>query len=130
MPMLHPRIPAGEFELSALLAYEPPARWRPEPGERVQGELIKNEERKSFGRPAPTLFILVPPTTDDPHLERYMTVRASGVMLRGALDELKPRPGEEIALKYEGMRSTADGQREYAYYRMAVRRSGRWAVTG
>lgn len=130
MPMLHPHIPAGEFDLPTLLAYEPPTRWRPEPGEKVQGELVKIEERRSFGRSAPTLFILVPPATGDPHDERYVTVRASGVVLRGGLDELRPEPGEQVALKYEGMRKTADGQREYAYHRLGVRRGGRWAVTG
>ena len=127
--MLHPRIHPGGFDLRTLLEYEPPTRWRPEAGERVQGELVKAEERRAFGRSAPTLFILVPPATGDPHDERYVTVRASGVVLRGGLDDLRPRPGEQIALKYEGMRSTADGQREYAYYRMAVRRGQRWTVT-
>jgi hypothetical protein len=52
-------------------------------------------------------------------------VRASGVVLRGAVSELEPGPGEEVAFKYEGMRSTSGGDREYALYRMAVKR-GRW----
>jgi hypothetical protein len=128
LPQLHPRIPADRFELVELLAYEPPTRWRPEVGESFKGTLIKQEDRKSFGREAPTLFVLVPPATNDPHAERYVTVRASGVVLRGALEELRPQPGEEIALKYEGMKPTADGQREYHLYRMAVRRDGRWVV--
>lgn len=128
MPLLHPRVPAGRFELSELLAYEPPTMWRPEPGERVQGHLVKQEQRTAFGRSAPTLFVLVPPRTENPHEDRYVVIRASGVVLRGALDAIRPQPGEEIALQYEGVKSTADGVREYAAYRMAVRRGGRWAV--
>lgn len=128
MPLLHPSIPPDRFELSDLLAYEPPTRWRPDPGERVQGRLVKLEERTSFGRAAPTLFVLVPPNSGDEHEHRYVVVRASGVVLRGALDDLKPRADEEVALLYEGMKPTADGTREYAMYRMAVRRGGRWAV--
>ena len=128
MPQLHPHIPAGRFDLSELLSYEPPTRWRPETGDKVIGRLVKQEERRSFGRSAPTLFILVPPVTEDEHQDRYVTVRASGVVLRGGLDQLKPQPHEDIALKYEGMRKTADGTREYAYYRMAVKRGGRWVV--
>jgi len=129
MPQLHPSIPAGRFELTELLSYEPPTRWRPEPGDKVIGRLVKNEERRSFGRSAPTLFILVPPATGDPHDERYVTVRASGVVMRSALDQLKPGAGEQVAIKYEGRRPTADGQREYAYYRFAVRRKDVWVIT-
>lgn len=128
MPLLHPHIPAGSFELGELLEFEPPTRWRPEPGERVQGTLVKIDERSSFGKPAPTMFVLVPPNAEDIHEHRYVVVRASGVVLRGAVDELKPTPGEEIALKYEGKRKTSDGTREYAHHRMAVRRNGRWEV--
>jgi len=128
MPQLHPHIPAGSFDLAALLEYEPPTRWRPEVGDKVIGQLVKLEDRVSFGRSAPTLFVLVPPVPDSPHDELYITVRASGVVLRGGLEALDPRPGEDIALKYEGMRLTADGAREYAYYRVAVRRGGRWVI--
>lgn len=126
MPLLHPYVPAGRFELAELLDYEPPQRWHPEPEERLQGTLIKIDERRSFGRSAPTLFVLVPPADVDEHEHRYVVVRASGVVLRGAVETLRPQPGEELAFKYEGMRPTSDGAREYAMYRMAVRRDGRW----
>lgn len=129
MPLLHPHVPAGRpFELADLLEFEPPTRWHPEPGERVQGTLVKADERTSFGRSAPTMFVLVPPTADDVHDHRYVVVRASGVVLRGAVEQLRPQPGDEVAFKYEGKRKTADGSREYAYHQMAVRRGGRWAV--
>jgi hypothetical protein len=128
MPQLHPNIPAGRFELVELLAYEPPCRWRPEVGEKIIGQLVKQVDRRSFGREAPTLFVLVPPGTGDEHDDRYVVVRASGVVLRGALDQLKPQPWEWVAFKYEGLRPTADGTREYAYYRMGVKRDGRWVV--
>lgn len=128
LPRLHPNIPAGRFDLAELLSYEPPTRWRPEPGDRVQGQLVKIEDRRSFGRSAPTLFVLVPPTTGDEHDDRYMVIRASGVVLRSAIDQLRPLPDEEVAVRYEGMRTTADGTRTYAYHRMAVRRNGRWMV--
>lgn len=128
MPLLHPHIPAGRFDLGELLEFEPPTRWHPEPGERLQGRLVKADERASFGRTAPTLFVLVPPSAEDVRDHRYVVVRASGVVLRGAVDTLRPQPDEEVAFKYEGKRKTADGAREYAYHQMAVRRGGRWAM--
>lgn len=128
MPLLHPHIPAGRFDLGELLQFEPPTRWHPEPGERVQGTLVKSDERSSFGKSAPTLFVLVPPNAEDIHEHRYVVVRASGVVLRGAVDQLRPAPGDEVAFKYEGKRKTADGTREYAHHRAAVRRDGRWVV--
>src|SRR5690606_33535315 len=126
MPLLHPYVPAGRFELSELLEYEPPVRWRPEEGEQIQGTLIKIEERSAFGRSAPTMFILIPPEDVDEHEHRYVTVRASGIVLKGAVHEREPGPGEEIAVKYEGQKTTTDGSREYAMHRLAVKRRGRW----
>lgn len=128
MPLLHPHVPAGRFDLDELLGFEPPTRWHPEPGDRVQGTLVKADERTSFGKSAPTLFVLVPPNAEDVHEHRYVVVRASGVVLKGAVEELRPAAGEQVAFKYEGKRKTADGSREYAYHRMAVRRGGTWAV--
>jgi len=118
-PRLHPLIPPGPFDLAMLLEYEPPTRWRPEPEEKVVGELVRIAEKTSFGRAAPTLYLLVD--------ERYVTVRASGVVLRGALDELKPKTGDRVAVKFEGMRTSAAGH-QYALHRMAVKRAGRWVV--
>lgn len=119
-PQLHPLVPPEPFDLQALLAHEPPTRWRPEPGEKVIGELVRVAEKTSWGRAAPTLYLLVGD-------ERYVTVRASGVVLRGALDELKPHTGELLAVKFEGFRESAAGHR-YALHRMAVKRAGRWVV--
>jgi hypothetical protein len=126
LPLLHPSIPPGLFDLNQLLEYEPPVRWRPEPGERIQGVLHKVDVRRSFGQAAPTLFVMVPPHYEDEHQWRYLVVRASGVVLRGAVKALNPKVGEEVAALYTGMRETADGAREYAHYQFAVRRDGRW----
>jgi hypothetical protein len=125
MPQLHPLIPAGPFDLVTLLAHEPPVRWRPEPGERVTGELVRLVDKTSFGQSAPTLYLLVEGPDDGP--VRYITVRASGVVLRNMTKELKPRTGEQVALKFEGLRASAAGH-TYALYRMAVRRGGSWVV--
>jgi hypothetical protein len=122
-PQLHPLIPAGEFDLTTLLEYEPPTRWRPEPGEKVVGELDRIVEKTSFGHAAPTIYLLVP--AEDGAEVRYLTVRASGVVLRGAVGELNPAPGERIAIKFEGMRESGEG-RKYAMYRMAVKRASGW----
>lgn len=95
-------------------------RWRPASGDRVTGELVRIADKTSFGNAAPTLYLLV----DD---GRYVTVRASGVVLRGALETAKPKPGEQIAIKFEGMKTSAAG-RDYAMYRFAVRRDASWWV--
>lgn len=121
MPQLHPLIPPGPLDLASLLRHEPPTRWRPEPGEVVAGTLTKLEDKISFGRTAPTLYLLLPDG-------RYATVRASGVVLRGGLDNLKPRTGETVAVKFEGMRTSAEG-RNYALHRLAVKRTGGWQVS-
>lgn len=117
---LHPNLPPGEFDLAALLEYDPPTRWHPEEGEKLIGELTRVVEKVSFGHPAPTLYVLV-------EGDRYMTVRASGVVLRGAIGELKPAIGEQVAFKFEGMRESVAGH-QYALYRMAVKRPGGWVV--
>lgn len=119
-PFLHPLVPPGVFDLDVLLGYEPPTRWRPEPGEKLVGELVRIAEKVSFGHPAPTLYLLV----DN---EQYMTVRANGVVLRGALEELRPTIGETVAFKFEGMRESAEGRR-YALWRFAVKRADGWVV--
>lgn len=129
MSRLHPSVPPGPFDLAELLSWHPPTRWRPNDGERIVGDLAKIEDRSAFGRSAPTLFVLIPPCPQDPKTAKYMVVRASGVVLRGALDDLKPQPGERIAILYPGKRTTADGTREYAYYRLAVYRGGAWVVS-
>jgi hypothetical protein len=121
MPQLHPLIPPGPLDLAILLSHEPPTRWRPEPGEVVTGILIKLEDKVAFGRTAPTLYLLL----ED---GRYATVRASGVVLRGGLDTLKPRTGEKVAVKFEGMRTSNEG-RNYALHRIAVRRTGGWQTS-
>jgi hypothetical protein len=122
LPMLHPLVETTEFDLNALLEHDPPTRWRPEVGERVQGTVAQVADKNSYGKTAKAIFILL----DD---ARYVVVRCGGVVLKGAYDTLHPASGDEIALKYEGMKPTIDGLREYSLTRMAVRRDGRW-VTG
>lgn len=123
--MLHPSIPPGPFDLGALLEYEPPVYWRPDEGEKVVGPLVKADKRISFGRTSMCWWLLVPPEAYDEHNHLYVVVRCAGVVLKGAADILKPRVGEKLALKYEGMRPTTDGAREYRYYQVAVLREGR-----
>lgn len=122
LPMLHPLVETTEFDLNALLEHDPPARWRPEVGERVQGKVAQVADKRAYGNTAKTIFILL----DD---ARYMVVRCGGVVLKGAYEKLRPAAGDDIALKYEGMKPTVDGQREYSLTRMAIKRDGRW-VTG
>jgi hypothetical protein len=120
MPMLHPLVPAGAFDLKALLEHDPPTRWHPEEGDRLSGEVVKVEDKPAFGTTAPVLFVL-----DE---GQYRTLRCGGVVLRGCLKTLNPQPGERVLVKYEGKRKTVDGTREYALYRMAVQRDGKWVV--
>lgn len=113
--MLHPLVETTEFDLNALLEHDPPVRWRPEVGERIQGSVAQIADKNAYGASAKTIFIL----TDD---ERYVVVRCGGVVLKGSFAQLRPRAGDAIALKYEGMKPTVDGQREYSMTRMAIRR--------
>jgi hypothetical protein len=116
MPQLHPLVPAGEFDLATLLEHEPPTRWQPEPGDVVQGTVVKVEDVKAFGQTAPVLFLLVDGA--------YLTVRCGGVVLRRHLEESKPRAGDLVAIGFDGMRTSQSTRREYASYRFAIRKHG------
>jgi hypothetical protein len=129
LPLLHPHVPEGTFDLPSLLEYEPPTAWHPEPGDVVDGTLIKIDTRRKFTRAAKTMFILVPPKAYDERDHLFVVVRASGVVLKNAVDFLKPAPGDRVAVRFNGFRPTADGQREYAHHVMAVRRNGRWVMS-
>lgn len=115
MPQLHPLVPAGRFELSELLEHAPPIRWQPESGDVVQGTVVKIEDKRAFGQTAPVLFLLVE--------DRYVTIRCSGVVMRGHLERNKPNPGDMVAVRYDGMATSQSG-REYASYKFAMRRAG------
>lgn len=116
MPQLHPLVPAGEFDLQALLEHDPPTRWSPEPGEGIEGDVVKIVETKAFGTTAPVLFILI----DDGQL---ITVRCGGVVLKGRLQDTKPAPGDRVAIRFNGMRTSQSSRREYADYSFGIRRS-------
>lgn len=116
MPQLHPLVPPGEFDLQALLEHEPPTRWVPEkPGAGIEGDVVKIDETKAFGNLTPVLFLLVNGT-------ELMTIRCGGVVLRRHLSELKPLPGDRVAVKFHGMRLAASG-RQYADYAFGIRRA-------
>lgn len=119
MPQMHPLIPPGQFDLATLLDHEPPTRWRPEPGEEIQGTVVKIETRRAFGTSSPVLFIMV----DD----RYWSIRCSGVVLKSWLDREKPREGDLVAFRYLGMVASPSTGREYAGYHGAIRRARRAA---
>lgn len=116
MPQLHPLIPAGEFELTELLQHEPPTRWQPEPGDVVQGTVVKVETVKAFGQTAPVIFLIL-------ESGKYLTIRCGGVVLRRHLEENKPGPGDLVAVGFDGMRTSQSSGREYASYRFAIRKA-------
>lgn len=116
MPQLHPLVPPGDFDLMALLAHEPPTRWSPEPGDGIEGEVVKLTESKAFGTTAQVLFLLL----DDGQL---LTIRCGGVVLKGQLREHQPAPGDRVALRFNGMRTSQSSRREYADYSFGIRRA-------
>lgn len=117
MPQLHPSVPSGNFELSELLDHEPPTRWQPEPGDVVQGTVVKVETVKAFGQTAPVIFLLL-------ESGKYLTIRCGGVVLRRHLEESKPDTGDLVAVGFDGMRTSQSSGREYASYRFAIRKAG------
>lgn len=129
MPLLHPSIPEGSFDLPRLLEYEPPEHWRPEPGDKVLGTLVKIADRSRFKVIAPTMWILVPPKAYDEYTHRYVVVRAAGVVLKNAVEQYRPQPGEKVAVKFVEMRTGIGSGREYRFYQFGVFRGGRWLVT-
>ena len=116
MPQLHPKVPAGAFDLTALLEHEPPTRWAPVKDEGVEGVVVKIVDQKAFGHTAPTMFLLL----DD---ARYLTVRCGGVVLKRHLEEHRPAPGDRVAVRFLGMAVSQSSGREYASYLFGVRRN-------
>jgi hypothetical protein len=115
MPQLHPLVPPGEFDLQALLEHEPPTRWSPDPGDGVEGVVVKVVDVKAFGQTAPTMFLLL----DD---SRYLTIRCGGVVLKRQVEETRPAPGDRVAVRFLGMRVSESSGREYANYMFGIRR--------
>jgi hypothetical protein len=89
--------------------------WRPEPGQKVAGEVVALGERAGYDeKNYPVLTV----RTNDGEF----AVHAFHAVLRNELAKAHPQIGEVIAIKYLGKTSTRDGKSSYHSYRVAVDR--------
>jgi len=115
IPQLHPHLPAGEFDLGALLELDPPLRWSPEPGDTVQGTVIQRVHTVSFGREAEELWLLV--------RDRWVVkVSCGGVVMARCLEEYDPQPDDLVAVRRNEDRVGQASGRTYRDFSYAQRR--------
>lgn len=85
-------------------------------GDRVAGILTKVEEGRDFnGNPCPVLHI-----ETDSGEER--TVTASQVMLKSALAEQAPQPGDKVRITYSGIGDAKPGKAPAKLFTVEVKR--------
>jgi hypothetical protein len=121
-PLLHPLVPPGEFDLEVLLGYEPPTRWRPEPG--------REGDRRAgpHGRARPRSAVAHRRCTCWSMTSSYLTVRASGCgAARMRSTSSSPDPGRRWRSSSRACGTSANGH-QYSLHRLAVQRAGRWVV--
>src|SRR5205085_256955 len=90
--------------------------WKPEPGEKLVGEIVSISEREGgFGR-----YPIVTLRSDD---GAEIAVHAFRTVLASKLAEVRPKVGERLGVKYEG--EVAGAERRYHSYKVAVDRAER-----
>jgi hypothetical protein len=91
--------------------------WKPEPGEKIIGELISVDERLGYNdEPYPILTLR---QNDGGEL----AVHAFHSVLRNEVGKLNPQLGETIAVKYQGEVAKEGGRGRYHSYRVVVDRT-------
>lgn len=92
--------------------------WLPEVGDKLTGTIVelKWNEHGKFGRYP---IIIVADTDGKP-----WAVHAATTALMSKLMELKPKVGEEIALRYDGLKQSKSKDAEYHSYEVAMDRPG------
>lgn len=90
--------------------------WRPEPDERLVGEVVELSQRVGYQG---DLYAIITVREED---GREWAIHAFHSVLANEFAKLRPRVGERIAVKYAGQRETRDGRSKYHSYRLAVNR--------
>lgn len=85
--------------------------WRPEPGDKVIGEIIALSEREGDYGPYPIVTI-----RDDNGGEHAL--HCFHGVLASEIAKLRPRVGERIGVKYVGQQPRASGDGKYHSYRV------------
>lgn len=95
-----------------------PESWRPRPGDRIIGKLIRYDRGESNYGPRWIAVLHVDPSNEYPH--GYLCgVWLSHAVLVAKFKELRPKPGERV-----GVRRLEDSAKGYAMYRVVVEGRG------
>ena len=90
-----------------------PEAWKPEPGDKILGKVVSITALESrFGGSYPLVEIV---TGDD----KEFAVHAFHAVLKGELARLKPKPGDQLGIKYLGR----DDKVAYERYRVLIERA-------
>jgi hypothetical protein len=112
---------------AALLDKDFPEAWIPQvEGDELVGVFARLEHGQTVRGPAWIVIL----TTED-GVERAVWLVHTA--LRNELQRQAPRPGEAVAIRYLGMKRTADDQNDFVAYRVAVDRdatSTDWSQVG
>lgn len=82
--------------------------WRPDPGDRVVGEVVGITERQGEYEPYPIVTV----RRDD---GKEFAIHAFHTVLAGELARLQPKLGDRIAVKYTGRKEGRSGTSYHAY---------------
>jgi hypothetical protein len=89
--------------------------WRPEPGDKLVGEVVELSQRDgSFG-----VYPIITIRRDD---GTELALHAFHSVAQNELARARPQVGETIAVKYVGKKTGADGRSSYHAYKVAVDR--------
>jgi hypothetical protein len=91
--------------------------WRPEPGDVVIG--VITDLSNGWSDQTQTNYPIV--TLHDEKTDKDVAVHAFHQVLRSKLNELRPKVGETIGIKFVEKRPTKDGKREVSIYNVKVK---------
>ena len=113
-------------DLSDQLDREFAPAWRPEPGDKLIGEVVEIGQRSGEWGAYPIVTV----RQDD---GQELALHAFHTVAANELAKARPQIGERIAIKYAGQRAGADGRTKYHAYRVAVERDAaafNWGAFG
>jgi hypothetical protein len=121
-------IAGNHNDVNAQVDREYAQAWRPNPGDKLVGEVVELSQREGLYGVYPIITV-----REDDGTER--AVHAFHAVAAAELAKVRPQVGERIAIKYVGQEPTADGRSGSFYhrYRVAVDRPAapfNWAAFG
>lgn len=110
-----------------------PEPWKPEPGDKLIGELVDFDTRESeYGDPYPILTVLAGDgsTMDGEPISGEHAWHAFHTMSRGEVQRKQPQIGEHVGISYYGEGRAAEGMNAPKRFRLLVDRQQQLTMAG